>query len=60
MKQMDLAVENAGSIASESAEKQRELLAWPHSLELFAHLREPPGPLRCTRRTSPATPKRSA
>ena len=27
-------------------EEQRELLAWPHSLELFAHFRELPGPLR--------------
>ncbi len=26
--------------------EQRELLAWPHSLELFAHFRELPGPLR--------------
>ena len=27
-------------------EEQRELLAWPHSLELFKHFRELPGPLR--------------
>ena len=27
-------------------EEQRELLAWPHALELFAHFRELPGPLR--------------
>ncbi len=27
-------------------EEQRELLAWPHSLELFEHFRELPGPLR--------------
>ena len=27
-------------------EEQRELLAWPHGLELFAHFRELPGPLR--------------
>ncbi len=26
--------------------EKRELLAWPHSLELFAHFRELPGPLR--------------
>ena len=26
--------------------EQRELLAWPHALELFAHFRELPGPLR--------------
>ena len=28
-----------------TAEEQRELLAWPHSLELFAHFRELSGPL---------------
>ena len=27
-------------------EEQRELLAWPHALELFEHFRELPGPLR--------------
>ena len=27
-------------------EEQRELLAWPHSLRLFEHFRELPGPLR--------------
>ena len=27
-------------------EEQRELLAWPHSLQLFEHFRELPGPLR--------------
>ena len=27
-------------------EEQRELLAWPHSLPLFEHFRELPGPLR--------------
>ena len=27
-------------------DEQRELLAWPHGLELFAHFRELPGPLR--------------
>ena len=27
-------------------EEQRELLAWPHGLELFEHFRELPGPLR--------------
>ena len=27
-------------------EEQRELLAWPNGLELFAHFRELPGPLR--------------
>ena len=27
-------------------EEQGELLAWPHALELFAHFRELPGPLR--------------
>ena len=27
-------------------EEQRELLAWPHALELFVHFRELPGPLR--------------
>ena len=27
-------------------EEQRELLAWPHARELFAHFRELPGPLR--------------
>ena len=27
-------------------EEQRELLAWPHGLQLFEHFRELPGPLR--------------
>ena len=27
-------------------EEQRELLAWPHNLQLFEHFRELPGPLR--------------
>ena len=27
-------------------EEQRELLAWPHALQLFEHFRELPGPLR--------------
>ena len=27
-------------------EEERELLAWPHALELFEHFRELPGPLR--------------
>ncbi len=27
-------------------EEQREMLAWPHSLQLFEHFRELPGPLR--------------
>ena len=29
-----------------TAEEQRELLAWPHALELFEHFRELAGPLR--------------
>ena len=33
-------------ISGYKAEEQHELLAWPHSLELFAHFRELPGPLR--------------
>ena len=29
-----------------TAEEQRELLAWPHGLQLFEHFRELPGPFR--------------